>query len=61
MEEAACQQHAFPSRHPPRRKSPWGKWRGFSEQILMKLVLVGALLCCVIVFVFWGNPRDGDR
>ncbi|PRD95078.1 hypothetical protein C6P77_27965 [Burkholderia ambifaria] len=37
MEEAACQQHAFPSRHPPRRKSPWGKWRGFSEQILMKL------------------------
>ncbi|PRD93128.1 hypothetical protein C6P77_32515 [Burkholderia ambifaria] len=27
MEEAACQQHAFPSRH---------QWRGFSEQILMK-------------------------
>jgi len=27
----------------------------------MKLVLVGAVLCCVIVFLFWGNPRDGDR
>ncbi|MFP3334279.1 hypothetical protein SB761_26680, partial [Pseudomonas sp. SIMBA_064] len=29
MEEAACQQHAFPSRH---------QWRGFSEQILMKIL-----------------------
>ncbi|UEP37427.1 hypothetical protein LL998_27765 [Burkholderia ambifaria] len=30
MEEAACQQHFFPSRH---------QWRGFSEQILMNTML----------------------
>ncbi|EAY64718.1 ABC-type dipeptide transport system, periplasmic component [Burkholderia cenocepacia PC184] len=49
MEEAACQPHAFPSRH---------QWRGFSEQILMKHLLSRLFVSAALVALVPALPAQ---